>query len=1205
MRVLKKREKKQKNCQEPLNAKRWRSVFSRKNFFYSIFSGLVLLGSITGMNWSLAYTQAQLVPQIAKLLHDTIDRPVQLGAVERVSLTGLRLGPSMIPATATDRDTLTVEAIEVQFNPLNAIWKQKVELTITLIRPTAFIDQDEAGTWLNLDLELDDEELVEVKRIRLHDASIELAGQAKSLRSLVHNPEAQGIPVASSHVKLQQVYLDCTLTETPDLELQLRLSGQPAAGGKFRLTGHIQPTAHTATLKLRTADLDVTALNPILPPTARLDRGLFTSQLTLQVAPNLPIDLNGKATLKELAVQVEGEPNLFTQTNGRFRFRGQEIWVSNGQTAYGQIPFEAIEGTVHLENGLNLKGRVASVAVPAFLSTFDLPTPFPINGALQSLDLTATGPIDGAIFAGTVRDVQPVQIDRVAIASALGTFTYDTGADRLEIHSANISPEVGGVVSTQGLVILGEEEEGEPDDVMLKVAVRDVPSDSIARLYGVNPAEIQLGQFQAKATVSVINEVPDVQLQWQFTEASYPAQGIVKLENDRLRLQDTRIHVGDGWLDLAGELVNDRWQLQAQGVKLPLHQLPNLPNLSGTLQSTIYLTGAIDRPVQSAQGDITAHLETSGGSVKAEATLADGRWQAHINSSGLAIDQSPVPGAIIGSLNVAGPLVALTPDALQATGQVKLSEGLSQDIEWLNYPLTAAFQWHGDRLEIQQAEMAGLQVSGTITTQFNDWNWQPAQITGLDLNVQLQDQELATLPLPADWPVTIAGLVDLQGRVTGTLTAPNFNGNLHLHHLGVNQLAFEPSLSGPVYLKSDRGLGMNLQGSRDQLALVLDDRYHLQTFTVKHDQAMAQVVPRSATDSNSNRWLATVQQLPLEWLHDLDRMLNLPEFSGLLSGRFDVTLGSAPTVLGDVTIDHPAWGIVTSSHPVHAHNRLVGKLRYDNRSLVLTDGQLRLGNSLYYLAGQVSHSNPLHWSGELTTDSGHLQDLVTLVPPAQWQAVFNQAAQTDRPSSSTPNLIQQWLLATGQQSGLPIVPTQEGDIPHPLARAQLQGTFATQIRVQQAAAGIQMNFGLQGQNWQWGPYGIEQITIADGQFDGQQVSVAPLHLQGLRYISDHQSLQQFDTSVYFSGQIGDRSMGEMAIEGVPIPLLGQLLNVPIPLGGNLHARATVAGHSTNPDITGTVDMLGLRLNRRQLRDLQLVFRYHNQQFQVKDWRALE
>lgn len=1218
MRVLNKREIDQKS----LKTRHWQSIFSARNLFFSLFSGSLLLGSITGASWGTSYTQAQLVPQIAKLLQETLDRPVQLGKVERVSLMGVRLGASAVPATATDRDTLTVEAIDVQFNPLDLVWKQKIELTITLIQPKAFIDQDETG-WLNLDLDLEGEELVEVKHIRLRNATIELAGTAKPLRNLVNNSEAQGLPVASSQVTFQQVHLDCTLIEAPDLEVNLRLSGQAAAGGTFRLRGQIQPTTNTATFKLKTTDFDVTALNPILPPTARFDRGLLTSQLTLQVDPesdaDSPIDLDGKATLKDLAVQVEGEPNLFTQTSGRFRFQGQEIWVSNGQTAYGQIPFEAIEGTVDLEQGLNLKGRVASVAVPAFLSTFDLPTPFPTKGTLQSLDLTATGPIDGAIFAGTVKDVQPVWVDRVELASVLGSFTYDTGADRLQIHNAEVSPTGGGVVSTQGLVILGEEEEGEPDDVMLEAAVKDVPSDSIARLYGMNPLDVRLGQFQAKAKVSVISEVPDVQLQWQLTEATYPAQGKVSLKNDRLRLQDTRIQVGDGWLDATGELVNDRWQLRAQGMDLPLHQLPNLPDLPGTMQSTVELTGAIDRPLESAQGTIQAQVETPDGDVNAEARLAQGRWQAQIDSSGMALDRLSLPGVVTGNLKLSGPLAVLSPKDIQAIGQIQLSQGISPEIDWLNQPLNAAFQWHGDRLEIQQAEMAGLEVNGSIATQFNGWNWQPSSITGLDLNVQLRDHDLATLPIPSTLPVAIDGLADFRGRVMGTLIEPDFSGNLHLQNFAVNQLAFEPSLRGTVQFTPDRGLAVNLRGQQDEIALDLDDRHRLQTLTVKRDQAIAQAVTRSDSNSDSYRLLATVQQLPLEWLRGSDLMQqNIPDFSGLLSGRFNVALGAAePQAIGEIAIDRPALGPVNPSHPAHAHNRFVGKLRYDDRSLSLTEGQLRLGNGTYQLAGQLNHGNELEWSGKLITDSGNLQDLVTMVPPAQWQTVFdrvlqqatNQAShQTDRPQSSAPNPIQQWLLAAGQQSGLPIVPAQEENSPSPrtVDLSQLQGAFATQINLQQSPAdGMQMNFALQGQDWRWGAYGIQEVTIANGWFDGKQVSLAPVQLRGLLYTPANQPTQAFDTSVHFSGQMGDRSMGEVAIDGIPAALLGRLLNIPIPLGGNLHATATLAGSSTNPEVAGTVDLLGLRLNVRQLRDLQVMFRYHNQQFQIEDWRLLE
>jgi translocation and assembly module TamB len=1210
MRGLYKRKKRQKTPEtEPR-----RFVWSRKNFFYSIFSGSVLLGGITGVNWGLAYTQAHLVPDIAKLLHETLDRPVQLGSVERVSLTGVRLGASAIPATASDRDTVTIPALEVQFNPFDLLRNQRLNLTITLIRPRIFLDQDAAGNWVNVDLDLDGEELIEVKRIRLRDATVELAAPDKPLRSLVRNPEARGLPVSPNQVSFQQVNLDCTLSETPaesesELELTVRLSGRAETGGRFRLHGQVQPLVHRATVKLNTTNLNVTALNPLLPATARFDRGRLNSRLTLTQAPDTPIALDGTATLTDLAVQVEGEPNLFTQTSGRFRFRGQEIQVSHGQTAYGQIPFEAIEGSIDLATGLNLRGRAASVALPAFLSTFDLPTPVATTGTLQSLDLTATGPIEGAIFAGTVQDVQPVRVDRVDIASVLGQFTYNTGTDRLHIHSAEVSPAVGGVLAAQGLVILGEADEGEPDDVQLDVTVKNVPTDAIARLYGLNPSDLRLGQLQAEGKITMLSDVPDMQVQWHLTQATYPAQGKVTWVDDRLRLQDARIQVGQGWVNATGDVTGDRWQVAAQATEVPLPALnPLLPDWvdrPGTMQSAIQLAGTIDRPVESATGQLTTQIHSAPGEVTADATLMQGRWQAQITSRDLVLDRLSLPGAVTGRLELSGPLADLTPAAIQARGQIQLSEGISHRIAWLNQPLTAAVQWHGDRLRIHQAQMAGLTVAGSIAAHLPDWNWQPSAIGELDLSVRLHDQ-LDKMVLGA-LPVPLTGIADMRGQITGTLVAPHFDGNLHLGNFAVNQLAFEPALSGAVALSPDRGLKLNLLGEQDQIALTLDDRYALDSLTIKRDQATVKAVTRSVADRESYRLLSTVQQFPLELLLPQTVLPALPGLgvSGLVSGRFDLVLATnAMTVregMGEVTIDRLAVG----SQPVpaaHQRDRFTGKLRYGDRSLALTEGRLQLGSGEYRLAGRVTPGTEPDWSGELTSDSGDLHDLVTLLPPETWQQVLHHVV----PQTETAMLpLQQWFTAAPGETAMVAAPQFLPSVV-PVDLSQLQGGFATQVDWRHAhATGTAVNFALQGQNWSWGPYGIQQITIANGQFDGQQFSLDPVQLRGLLYSPDGQPPQRFEASVDFSGEMGDRYNGELAIANIPARLLGQVFNLPIPLDGTLQATAQLTGSSSHPELTGAVDLLGLRLNARQLRDLQMVFRYQNQQMQIEDWRVLD
>jgi len=1239
MRLSSGREKSQK----PLNHRRWRLGMSRKSLFFSFLSGSVLFGSISGVNWGMThtrhYTRQYLTPEMTRLLTETLDRPVQLGSIEQTSLTHIRIGSSVVPATATDRDTVTVEAIDIQFNPIAALWQRRIHLTITLVKPTAFFDQDDAGNWSTLTLDLDGEDLVEVKQIRLQDATIVLAPRAKTLRSLVNNPEAQGIPVAPPQVTLQQVNLSLNLAD-PGQPLKFNLAGQAETGGNFRVQGEATPEAKKASLRLETNQFNVTSLNPLLPPTARLDQGQLSSRLSIKIDPDEPIDLRGRANLKDLSVQVEGEPNLFTRTTGQFRFRGQEITVSDAQTAYGQIPFDAVQGTIHLQEGLNLQGKVQSVSIPAFLGTFDLAVPFATKGLLQTTDLRATGPIDGAIFSGTVHDVEPVQLDRVDIAAVEGDFTYDTGSDRLELHKVNLTPKAGGIIASRGLAILGEEDKGEPDDLMLDLEVKDLPGDAIAQLYGVTMPGMHLGGVNAKANVAVLNEQPDLQVQWRLDQATYPAQGQVILADDKLRLQNTQIQVADQRIQVAGELADDRWQLLADATELPLTAF--FPNLPGQITGAIQLEGTVDQPLDSTQGTIQAQLQTSDGSARADATLYQGQWQAQLQSQGMALAgfAADLPGALTGTVDLTGSLANLDASAIQAKGQIRLSEGISRQNAFFNQPLTASFAWQGDRLNIYQAQMAGLNLSGWLATQFD--NWQNPAITGLNLDVQLQDYDLAAMPFPLPRPIAVQGKAAFQGRVQGTPTAPNLNGNLQLHNFAVNQLAFASLLSGHVKFAAHQGLNLNLLGRSvqhqsdqpDQITLKLDDRHRLNALTVRLGEAVVQATTQSETPSRlhrtpADRLLATVQNFPLEKLN-FSPGEAWGTVGGLLSGRFLMVLDAQPTVAGEVSIDRPSLGMINAApHPNHANDRFVGKIQYHDRNLSLTEGQLRLGAGQYHLSGSLNSAErpasdqslsdqslqdqPLQLTGQLTTDSGNLQDLATLMPDAAWQTVWHRLGI---PQLSSLFPVSQSLVAAASEASQPELqpePPAIDALPNPASLqlplpslTSLQGQFTTQINLRHSPdAGLAVDFNLQGQDWHWGEYGIKQITIGNSRFEGKQLTLSPVHLQGLVYTPANQAMQTFDTAVTFTGQMGDRQTGQFRAEAIPVALLGRFFNLPIPLAGNLQATATLDGSMASPVVRGTLETTGIRLNARQIKDLQVMFRYNNNQFQVEDWQLMQ
>ncbi|NJN23405.1 MAG: hypothetical protein HC810_02060 [Acaryochloridaceae cyanobacterium RL_2_7] len=91
------------------------------------------MGSIVGIGATVGagglwkawdFVHHDLAPMVAKDLSRSINRPVQLGQLKSSSLTSLTFGRSSIPPhpypngqDGIDRDSATVDEIEVRFNP--------------------------------------------------------------------------------------------------------------------------------------------------------------------------------------------------------------------------------------------------------------------------------------------------------------------------------------------------------------------------------------------------------------------------------------------------------------------------------------------------------------------------------------------------------------------------------------------------------------------------------------------------------------------------------------------------------------------------------------------------------------------------------------------------------------------------------------------------------------------------------------------------------------------------------------------------------------------------------------------------------------------------------------------------------------------------------------------------------------------------------
>ncbi|NJO77459.1 MAG: DUF748 domain-containing protein [Cyanobacteria bacterium RM1_2_2] len=1138
-----------------------------------VCGGLVIAGGISGASWGTSYVRAELVPKISRALSEAIDRPLELGAVEQVSITGIRFGATNLPATATDADQIQVNAIDIRFNPVQALRNQQLLLTVTLVEPTAFIDQDQAGDWLNLELEFDEDAKVEIDQIRLENATLTLAPQPLILDSEPPEPDDDPWDVSNlpTQMTLRRVNGRFSLKDEGQ-RLDLKMTAEPHERGKLHVEADIRFDTNQIDLAVQTQALQIKSLMPFVPTDVKLDGGVLDSDVKLQILPKQPPQVTGTAHLKDAAARTKGEPNPFTGINGKFRFQGEEAFLRQGHLNFGQIPFD-IAGKIHLQHGFDLDAKVHPLDATPFMQTLQLEVPFPVTGVLESEWVRLSGPFDQPILSGAARAVKPLKFDQVEMKDVRGRFSLNLNTDQLLLHQVELYPVTGGSLKAQADIWLEE------DNGKVNVQVEQLSADNLAKLYQVELPGRRLGQINARSEITLVNEEPSITAHWKLEQGDFPAQGSVSLADEVLRFENTAVAVGDGQFNAAGELKQGRWQATLSSHQVPLNQLA--ADLPGRLQGQVQLGGDLKnlRPEAiAAQGQ--ASVQLGSGVLEANLKAAQGRWQADVTGNRVPLSKirANVPGYLAANVSLNGSLQELGIQSIKADGQAQLSDGNS----FLAKPIATEFAWNGEKLQLKKAASENIAVDGWVTPNLNG-----GEITGienLDLNVNIHDYDLTTLPMVKSAPVTVAGIVNVKGKVTGTPGLPQVDSDIQIDRLAVQDFKFEPHLHGKIQSQPDQQIGIDLKGNQDRIALKLNQTYRPTEFWVRLDQAEAE------GKLINDLLVAKLRNFSLDNLNLTPAAsLGLGSVRGKLAGDFEINFAeiAQPAIRAALEVTQPGMGPINAPpNSRHAADRFAGVVDYRDGKAALSEGLLQLGDSRYELAAQFDPATS-QWSSQIATEQGSFADILSTLSPEALTALIQKFTPATHPSAAEP---------------LPLGLT----LPTFADLASLTGTFSGAVALQGSSQhGITAQFGLQGQDWQLANYGIRRFNLANAQFRNAGLILPSLQAEGFAVTLDGKP-QQFEARLGFAGQISpDAVAGQLQLAELHLPQIQTIFNLPIALQGRVDAVAHLSGQPTQPNVNGELHLQNVVVRDMEIQATKVGFQYVDQQFHLESWEAAD
>jgi translocation and assembly module TamB len=540
--------------------------------------GLVTLAGVAGGAWyGWVFVNEKLAPLVESNLTESLKRPVKLGRVERFSLTSLRFGASSVPATATDPDRATVQAVDVAFNPIRLLLTRNLNLDITLDKPELYLEQAADGTWISV--QISDEESkgpvrTELQAIRFKDARAVLVAAGKT--------GGKAAPVNLSQLNGSANFFD------QNQRITYELAGRSDTGGSLKINGETLRSPSQTNLQVQGQNFALAEIDRLIKLPVNLPAGRANGNLAVQIRPKQKTPyITGTATFTGTTLTIPKVPYGFTQAKGGLQLQGTLLTLENTEALFGKrkIPLQA-SGRLDFDQGFDLTARVKPVTIAKLLDTFQLKLPVPASGEVLA-DLKVTGTTQQPVITGVARNTKPGKVDRIDLSKYSAKFQLATANQTLTIADVQATPTAGGQVTGSGRVTLKN-----PVQLAFSAQAIGIPGEPIASVYtNGNASPVAIGRVNAQAIVTGSATSPRTFVRWQAPEAQYAGSGEILIANGVTTLQNTNFAVAGGTVSAQARAAGGRWQALVTGSQVQLSRIST--GLRGVFNGAVSLTGSL------------------------------------------------------------------------------------------------------------------------------------------------------------------------------------------------------------------------------------------------------------------------------------------------------------------------------------------------------------------------------------------------------------------------------------------------------------------------------------------------------------------------------------------------------------------------------------------------------------------------------------
>ncbi|TAE05228.1 MAG: translocation/assembly module TamB [Oscillatoriales cyanobacterium] len=627
---------------------------------------VALVGAAAAAAW---WIPEKLAPVVETEVTKLVKRPVHIGSLERFSPTSLRFGRSSLPATATDPDYASTEAVEVQFSLWQLLLDRTLKLDITLVKPNAYIEQDERGVWVNIPT-LDKPKSpslfkTEIGAIRVENVGAVLApAPARGLKKPL--PISVIIKTGSAQFTQQ------------NQRVIYELNGNFTNSDNFIIKADSLLSTAQTNIQMQGQKLPLSYLVQLLRvPDVYFDKGLANGNLTVQLRDSKVFGIAGTSDFQgvDLAIKALRQPIL--NSSGQLRFNGTNIIVDSLTANYGLIPLK-VAGTVATGANFNLEqskfdlvANVPPVTATNIISALEqelgqkVVLPLVAAGEVK-LDAKLTGSVSQPVMVGAIASTKPAIVDRLQFKNISTNFKLERGRTApgptpnslssvppfsslaLTLTDILVEPAVGGKIGGKGQIDIALANNNSPSGLVFDLQAENLPADAIAQIYSLPiPATVKLGSVSAKTQIfGPLNNI-QARVQWQAPQGNFPASGEVRAGGNAVDLPNTVIKIGEATVNVNAAIVGRRWQALIKGDRVNLNSLqPVVPGLSLPPELASFFTGTAEAAgtldnlsLNAIDARAKGQLNIADSIVNVNGELASGSWQAFGNTEKVALNR--------------------------------------------------------------------------------------------------------------------------------------------------------------------------------------------------------------------------------------------------------------------------------------------------------------------------------------------------------------------------------------------------------------------------------------------------------------------------------------------------------------------------------------------------------------------------------------